>query len=511
MASDIHRPLNSTLVLPVSLGYRQREREGSSGSESFVGPEVEVCKARDLPKSVEVPKLEKYHYSMSVSTAGTYSPLPAPMSSLSPDQEKAITSRAVLRAVRNDNLSELHRLLSSLSPREQRTCLGLRTVGNESLLHVACRNASLEMCEELVSRGLGEQVDVVNDAGETPLHTACSHNRLSHAELLLSAGADIDKSDISGNTPLHSATSARHFELAYFLKLKGANPRLRNKAGNSAVECPARKTLAELKDNIRGNGRKSTTPMTISTSTLAVPKLSDYRVCNLLGKGSFGRVYLVQERASARQFALKVIKKSTLTARRLYRYAFTERNVLCRVTSPFIVRLHAAFQTSKYLLLLLDYCPGGDLGHYLTREKRFSESKTRHYLCEIILALEELHRKHIIYRDLKPDNVLLAADGHICITDFGLAKEDVGDNRAAQSFCGSMGYIAPEMLKKEGHGQAADWYMLGVMTYELLTGNLPFYHRDREVLLRNIEKNKPFFPSRLSAAAISLITKVIPI
>jgi len=114
----------------------------------------------------------------------------------------------------------------------------------------------------------------------------------------------------------------------------------------------------------------------------------------------------------------------------------TERNVLSVTNHPFIVKLNYSFQTNDKLFLILDYCPGGDLAEHLSNEKRFSEERAKIYLCEIILALEDLHKRDIIFRDLKPDNVVLDYEGHAMLTDFGLSKEGVYDNKGAKSFCG---------------------------------------------------------------------------
>ena len=136
--------------------------------------------------------------------------------------------------------------------------------------------------------------------------------------------------------------------------------------------------------------------------------------------------------------------------------------------------------------MILEYCPGGDLGKVLEQEKRFDEARARIYLAEILLALEDLHKRDIIFRDLKPDNVVLDAQGHALLTDFGLSKEGVLDNQAANSFCGSVAYLAPEMLKRSGHGKSVDWYLLGVLLYEMLVGMPPYFNRDRDQLVSNI-------------------------
>jgi len=154
----------------------------------------------------------------------------------------------------------------------------------------------------------------------------------------------------------------------------------------------------------------------------------------VLGKGSFGEVYLVQKPSTNKFFAMKVLQKDKLMGQNLVKYARTERNVLSYTKHPFIVGLNYAFQTKSKLFLILDYCPGGDLGRVLAKEKRFSEDRSKIYLAEVLLALQDLHRRDIIFRDLKPDNVVLDSEGHALLTDFGLSKEGVQDNKGAQSF-----------------------------------------------------------------------------
>lgn len=154
----------------------------------------------------------------------------------------------------------------------------------------------------------------------------------------------------------------------------------------------------------------------------------------------------------------------------------TERNVLSFTNHPFIVKLNFAFQTIDRLFLILDYCPGGDLSEHICRERKFTEDRAKFYLCQIVLALEDLHKRDIIFRDLKPDNVVLDQDGNAMLTDFGLSKEGVlVGNKGATSFCGSLAYLAPEMLKQVGHGKSVDWYLLGVIFYEMLAGMPPYF------------------------------------
>lgn len=135
----------------------------------------------------------------------------------------------------------------------------------------------------------------------------------------------------------------------------------------------------------------------------------------------------------------------------------------------------------------MDYYPGGNLAEYLEKEGFFSENKSKIYLAEIILAIEELHKNNIIFRDLKPENIVIDKEGHALLIDFGLSKQNVNKhNKGAKSFCGSIAYLAPEMIEKKGHGKSIDWYLLGVLLYEMLVGIPPFYDDSKEQLFHNI-------------------------
>lgn len=229
----------------------------------------------------------------------------------------------------------------------------------------------------------------------------------------------------------------------------------------------------------------------------------------LLGTGSFGEVYLVEKISDRSLHAMKVLCKDKIFEHKLARYAKTERNVLSVINHPFIVRLNFSFQTQNELFLILQYCPGGDLSEYLHVEKKFNEYKARIYCCEVLLALEELHAKDIIFRDLKPDNVVLNEEGHALLTDFGLSKEDVSDFKETKSFCGSYAYLAPEMVQKTGHGKTVDWYLLGVFLYEMLVGIPPYYDNDRDVLFYNIINEDLELPSYISKEARDLIVRLM--
>lgn len=140
-----------------------------------------------------------------------------------------------------------------------------------------------------------------------------------------------------------------------------------------------------------------------------------------------------------------------------------------------MVKLHFAFQSESKLFLVMENYPGGDLGKLILKRKHFSEDQARKYVCQIVLALEALHKNMIVYRDLKPDNIVLDSQGHCRLTDFGLSKEGIYNN-TTESFCGSVAYLAPEILSKQGHSRTVDWYLLGVLLYELIVGQPPYYN-----------------------------------
>ena len=237
--------------------------------------------------------------------------------------------------------------------------------------------------------------------------------------------------------------------------------------------------------------------------------LSNFLCLAQLGKGSFGEVYLVQKINTQEKYAMKVLRKERIFGQNLLKYALAERNILSVTDHPFIVKLNCAFQNTTKLFLILEYCPNGDLGKHLLVEKRFSEERAKFYLCEVLLALENLHQRDIIFRDLKPDNVVLDGEGHCKLTDFGLSKEGVNETKYAQSFCGSIAYLAPEMLKKKGHGKAVDWYLLGVLFYEMLVGCPPFFTRRQEDIFNNIERGELNIPDFVSPAAADLLRKLL--
>jgi len=233
--------------------------------------------------------------------------------------------------------------------------------------------------------------------------------------------------------------------------------------------------------------------------------LEDFDLLKVLGKGGFGKVMLVRKKNSTDIYAMKVLKKEAVIRRNQVQHTKTETHILKQIRHPFLTRMFFAFQNEGKLYMVLNYLPGGELFYRLKREGRFSVERVRLYTAEIALGLGHLHSLDMIYRDLKPENILLDEVGHICLTDFGLSKEMVTTANAARTFCGTPEYLAPEILQGIGHGKAVDWWSLGTLVFEMLTGLPPFYSRNMNHMYEKILKAELRCPTYLGNDVKSLI------
>jgi len=238
-----------------------------------------------------------------------------------------------------------------------------------------------------------------------------------------------------------------------------------------------------------------------------MPKVSleDFDLLKVLGKGGFGKVMLVRKKGTTDIYAMKVLKKEAVIRRNQVAHTKTETHILKQIRHPFLTRMYFAFQSEGKLYMVLNYLPGGELFYRLKREGRFSVERVRLYTAEIALGLGHLHSLDMIYRDLKPENILLDEVGHICLTDFGLSKESVSTPNAARTFCGTPEYLAPEILQGVGHGKGVDWWSLGTLIFEMLTGLPPFYSRNINHMYEKILKAELRCPSFLPADVKSLV------
>lgn len=233
--------------------------------------------------------------------------------------------------------------------------------------------------------------------------------------------------------------------------------------------------------------------------------IDDFDLLKVIGKGSFGKVMQVRKKDTQKIYALKAIRKSYIVSKSEVTHTLAERTVLARVDCPFIVPLKFSFQSPEKLYLVLAFINGGELFYHLQKEGRFDLSRSRFYTAELLCALETLHNLDVIYRDLKPENILLDYQGHIALCDFGLCKLNMKDKDKTDTFCGTPEYLAPELLLGQGYSKAVDWWTLGVLLYEMLTGLPPYYDEDVPKMYKKILQEPLRFPDGFDRDAKDLL------
>ncbi|CAD8052998.1 unnamed protein product [Paramecium sonneborni] len=237
--------------------------------------------------------------------------------------------------------------------------------------------------------------------------------------------------------------------------------------------------------------------------------LEDFISTKVVGRGSFGKVMLVQHKTNKKYYAMKILRKDIIQQRGQQIHTMNERLILEAVQHPFIVQLHYAFQTPEKLYLVTDFLAGGELFYHLRKSQKFPEERVKLYAAELILALDYLHQKGIIYRDLKPENILIGIDGHLKLTDFGLSKINLKQEEKAYTLCGTPEYLAPEILLGQGHDQSADWWSLGALIYEMIAGAPPFYSKNKEIMFKNRLQKKIEIQPCFSEKLFNLLTGLL--
>ncbi|KAF9190075.1 hypothetical protein BGZ51_008958 [Haplosporangium sp. Z 767] len=243
--------------------------------------------------------------------------------------------------------------------------------------------------------------------------------------------------------------------------------------------------------------------------------IDDFQLIRVLGRGCMGKVILVQEHKTKKLFALKAISKEWVILQREIEHTKSERNILANVAQishPFLIKLRYSFQSNAQLFMVLDYYPGGDIATQLTKFQKFPPDRCLFYAAEIVLGIEELHRQGIVYRDLKPENILLALDGHIVLTDFGLSKQfssSYMNEEKTNTFCGTAEYLAPEILRAAEYSYAVDWWSLGTLLYEMLSGITPFWAENHAQMYQRVLEDELEFPSNMDPYAMSFISGLL--
>ncbi|RKP38984.1 putative RAC-beta serine/threonine-protein kinase-A, partial [Dimargaris cristalligena] len=251
-------------------------------------------------------------------------------------------------------------------------------------------------------------------------------------------------------------------------------------------------------------------------------RLENFDLLKVVGRGCMGKVFLARDKMTDELVAIKSISKEKVLRQNEVEHILGERDILANIADnnhPYLMKLRYSFQTEGHLFLVLDYLPGGDIATQLARYYRFSEERSRFYAAEILLGLEELHRMGIVYRDLKPENMLIDRHGHILLTDFGLSKQlptEGYDNlgcpryrRRTKTFCGTAEYLAPEMLRGEIYDQGIDFWSLGTCLYEMMTGMTPFWAENHSKMYQRVLFDRLHFPANMSWEARSLITGLL--
>lgn len=240
----------------------------------------------------------------------------------------------------------------------------------------------------------------------------------------------------------------------------------------------------------------------ISKEEVAGWRFSDLEFKETIGTGSFGRVRLVKHTKTSKFCALKILKKQEIIRLRQVEHILAEASLLQEIEHPFIVNLLKGYMDDDRLYLLLEYVVGGELFFHLRKAGKFPNDVAKFYSAEVVLAFEYLHSKNIVYRDLKPENLLLDLDGNIKITDFGFAKR-VTDRTF--TLCGTPEYLAPEIIQSKGHDKAVDWWALGILLYEMLVGYPPFFDESPYKIYEKILEGKIQFPPWVDSRGKELI------
>ncbi|XP_055026471.1 protein kinase C epsilon type [Misgurnus anguillicaudatus] len=263
---------------------------------------------------------------------------------------------------------------------------------------------------------------------------------------------------------------------------------------------------SSLNDEISNESEEKRENGELRTAEVKRMSLNDFSFIKVLGKGSFGKVMLAELRGTDEVFAVKVLKKDVILQDDDVDCTMTEKRILALARKhPYLTQLFCCFQTKDRLFFVMEYVNGGDLMFQIQRSRKFDEARSRFYAAEVTSALMFLHQNGVIYRDLKLDNILLDAEGHCKLADFGMCKEGILDGITTTTFCGTPDYIAPEILQELEYGPSVDWWALGVLMYEMMAGQPPFEADNEDDLFESILHDDVLYPIWLSKDAVSIL------
>ena len=367
-------------------------------------------------------------------------------------------------------------------PLERLEALSLSTTSSEFVVHVKdeydYRFLSYDKRDELV---------------ETILYVVCGERKLS-------AGFPIYYVPLMNLNEV--MTTQSNLKTKHFVRPNKEHLKIMNLEKFKDIEQNEQKRKTELRKNTK----------TLYSSKKDVPDMSidDFELLKLLGKGAFGKVFLVQKKDDEKMYAIKVLKKTSIIELNQLEHTKAEKMILSHVNHQFLVSLVYAFQTPEKLYFVMEFMKGGELYQHLLKLDRFTEHQAKFYAACITLALGHLHNNDYIYRDLKLENILLDDQGYAKLTDFGLAKFVKSDEKAL-TFCGTPEYLSPELLLGHGHNRPADWWSLGVLIYEMLYGVPPFYSSNVQNMYKKIVREQVVFRPEVNVSDLGkdLINKLL--
>lgn len=343
-----------------------------------------------------------------------------------------------------------------------------------------------------------------NSAGSTGAETSNNNNESTSTDNQMTLTASTNQQNAQG---ANNSSSSHHHHLPNIGSIKSIINPTHHQQGSEGQQTHGHAGISN--NNGQNNGQTSQVQASTSQNRQTKGKysLEDFSLQRTLGTGSFGRVHLVQSRHNHRFYAIKVLKKAQVVKMKQVEHTNDERRMLQRVKHPFLITLWGTFQDSKNLYMVMDFVEGGELFSLLRKSQRFPNPVAKFYAAEVTLALEYLHAQHIIYRDLKPENLLLDRHGHLKITDFGFAKE-VPD--ITWTLCGTPDYLAPEVVSSKGYNKSVDWWSLGILIFEMLCGFTPFWDSGSPVkIYENILRGKIKYPPYMHPDAVDLLSQLI--
>ena len=251
---------------------------------------------------------------------------------------------------------------------------------------------------------------------------------------------------------------------------------------------------------------------TSDSSAVGNISISDFKMKNMIGKGGFGEVWRVQRKGTKKLFALKEMNKAKIVQKNSVPSILNERELLAQLKHPFIINMHYAFQDKLNLYIVTDLIEGGDLRYHMRTRKLFTEEEAKFLIACVVAGLEYMHTNGVLHRDIKPENLLMGEDGYVRIADMGISRMWTPDN--ANDTSGTPGYMAPEIMWRQNHGVAVDYYALGIIAYELMIGKRPYTGKDRKEIRDNVLKEqavikKSMIPEGWSIEAADFINKLI--